>query len=195
MNKRNLTLPLALALALASPCATALGLGQLQVKSGLSQPLVAEIPIISASPAELERLDVRLASPDAFARVGLDLPVDLTANLQFSLGKNAAGQPVIRITTPNRFTEPFLSFLIEADWGKGRVTREYTALIDPPYIAPAVVRPMVTPNIAAAPPPPVESEPEPEQFPEPPVSAAVAPVPSVTAGSWSGAGHAPFTPC
>jgi pilus assembly protein FimV len=173
VNKRNLTLPLALALALASPCASALGLGQLQVKSGLSQPLVAEIPIISASPAELERLDVRLASPDAFARVGLDLPVDLTANLQFSLGKNAAGQPVIRITTPNRFTEPFLSFLIEADWGKGKVTREYTALIDPPYIAPAVVRPMVTPSSAAAPAPPPEAmTPEPE--PEPPV---VAPAP------------------
>jgi pilus assembly protein FimV len=27
---------------------------------------------------------------------------------------------VIRITTPSRFTEPFLSFLIEADWGKGQ---------------------------------------------------------------------------
>src|SRR6185436_947303 len=154
VTNRNLTLSLALALALGSTSAHALGLGQLQVKSGLSQPLVAEIPIISATPAELERLDVRLASPDAFARVGLELPVDLTANLQFSLGKNAAGQPVIRITTPSRFTEPFLSFLIEADWGKGKVTREYTALIDPPYIAPAVVKPLVTPNIAAAPPAP-----------------------------------------
>ena len=91
MNNRRLTLSLALALALASPAAGALGLGQLQVKSGLSQPLVAEIPIISASPGELDKLDVRLASPDAFARVGLDLPADLTANLQFSLGKNAAG--------------------------------------------------------------------------------------------------------
>jgi pilus assembly protein FimV len=74
VSKRNLTLSLALALALASPSANALGLGQLQVKSGLSQPLVAEIPIISATPAELERLDVRLASPDAFARVASTLP-------------------------------------------------------------------------------------------------------------------------
>ena len=167
MNNRHLTLSLALALALGSPAANALGLGQLQVKSGLSQPLVAEIPIISATPAELEQLDVRLASPDAFARVGLDLPVELSQNLQFSLGKNAAGQPVVRITTPGRFTEPFLSFLIEADWGKGKVTREYTALIDPPYIAPAVVRPLVTPNIAAAPAP----------APEPPVAAVVEPAP------------------
>jgi pilus assembly protein FimV len=171
VNNRHLTLSLALALALGSPAANALGLGQLQVKSGLSQPLVAEIPIISATPSELEQLDVRLASPDAFARVGLTLPVELTANLQFSLGKNSAGQPVIRITTPQRFTEPFLSFLIEADWGKGKVTREYTALIDPPYIAPAVVKPLLTPTIASAPPPP---EPRPEP---PPVAATVEPTP------------------
>ena len=172
VTNRHLTLSLALALALGSSGAHALGLGQLQVKSGLSQPLVAEIPIISATPAELEQLDVRLASPDAFARVGLELPVELTANLQFSLGKNSQGQPVIRITTPQRFTEPFLSFLIEADWGKGRVTREYTALIDPPYISPAVVRPLVTPSIAAAPPPAPRPEPAPA-----PVAATVEPEP------------------
>ncbi|MFT3805594.1 FimV/HubP family polar landmark protein [Arenimonas sp.] len=151
MNTRHLLLPLALSLALAAPTAQALGLGQLQVKSGLNQPLVAEIPIISATPTEMDQLTVRLASPDAFARVGLDLPRELTANLQFSVGRNARGQPVVRISTTNKFTEPFLSFLIEADWGKGTVTREYTALIDPPYIAPAVIRPLETATVAAVP--------------------------------------------
>jgi pilus assembly protein FimV len=141
----------ALALALASPGAFAMGLGQLQVKSGLNQPLVAEIPIISATQEELEQLDVRLASPDAFARVGLDPPGELTANLQFSVGKNASGKPVIRVTTSTRFNEPLLNFLVEAQWGKGVVTREYAALIDPPYIAPAVVRPMQAPAPMVAP--------------------------------------------
>ena len=60
MNHRPLALTSALALALASPGAFAMGLGQLQVKSGLNQPLVAEIPIISATQEELEQLDVRL---------------------------------------------------------------------------------------------------------------------------------------
>jgi len=137
VKHRQLNLSAALALALASPGAFAMGLGQLQVKSGLNQPLVAEIPIISATAEELEQLDVRLASPEAFARVGLEQPGELTANLEFSVGKNTRGQPVIRVTTPRRFNEPLLSFLIEAQWGKGVVTREYSALIDPPYIAPA----------------------------------------------------------
>ena len=179
MDNRYLSLPFAVALGLASPCALALGLGQLQVKSGLNQPLVAEIPIISATPSELEKLDVRLASPDAFARVGLEQPGELTANLQFSIGKNARGQPVILVTTPGRFSEPLLSFLIEAEWGKGRVTREYTALIDPPYIAAAVIQPMLAPPVAAAPAampaaqpiaPPMASQ------PPPPTPAETAPI-------------------
>ena len=173
MNIRHSVLGTALALALVAPSAYALGLGQLQVKSGLNQPLVAEIPIISASPGELEALDVRLASPEAFARVGLDRPLELTANLQFSVGKNSRGQPVVRVTTTNKFTEPFLSFLLEADWGKGAVTREYTALIDPPYIAPAVVKPMAAPSVAAMPtpapapiaPPPSAPPPDAETIP------------------------------
>ena len=163
----------ALGLALVAPAAHAMGLGPLQVKSGLNQPLVAEIPILSATSAELEALDVRLASPDAFARVGLERPLELTANLQFSVGTNAKGQPVIRVTTPGRFQEPFLSFLIEANWGKGTVTREYTALIDPPYIAPAVIRPLTTPSVAVEPPPvyvppaPPVATPAPQPQPEP----------------------------
>ena len=173
MNIRLSTLSAALALALVTPAAMALGLGQMQVKSGLNQPLVAEIPIISASPGELNELDVRLAAPEAFAAVGLDRPSGLSANLQFSIGKNAGGQPVVRITTASRFNDPVLSFLIEANWGKGAVTREYTALIDPPYIAPAVVRPMSAPAMVAEQMPAAPAVPTPE--PTAPVTEAAAP--------------------
>jgi pilus assembly protein FimV len=178
VNTRYLVLPLSLSIALAAPNAFALGLGQLKVKSGLNQPLVAEIPILSATPAELDQLDVRLASPDAFTRVGLERPGQLTANLQFSVGKNERGQPVIRVSTPGKFQEPLLSFLVEASWGKGVVTREYTALIDPPYIAAAVIHPMTTPNVVVA--PPVSAPPPAPAYvtpPEPTLAAAPASLP------------------
>ena len=151
VNIRHLQLPLALALALGASSAHALGLGAIEVKSGLNQPLVAEIPILSAGPGELEELEVRLASPEAFARVGLERPVGLTANLQMEVARNAAGQPVIRVTTPNRFTEPFLTFLVEATGGRGCVVGEFRARVHPPYLAPAVIRPMETPVVSAAP--------------------------------------------
>src|SRR5690606_28562204 len=93
----------------------------------------------------------------------------LTANLQMEVGRNAQGQPVIRVTTSNRFNEPFLTFLIEANWGRGSVVREYSALVDPPHIAAAVIRPLETPAVAAA---PVVSEPSPmlPQAPAEPVA-------------------------
>jgi pilus assembly protein FimV len=186
VNKRNLTLSVAVALAFSGSPAFALGLGQLQVKSGLNQPLVAEIPIIASAPGEIDNLEVKLASPEAFERVGLVRPSHSTANLSFSVGKNARGQPVVLVTSSGKFSEPFLSFLVEADWGKGTVTKEYTALIDPPYIAKAVIRPLEAPTVAVAPlqtPPPeplpmestIKLSPEPATV-EAPVAAAVTPV-------------------
>lgn len=197
MTIRHLKLPLALAFALTASQAHALGLGQLQVKSGLGQPLVAEIPVLSATQAELDNFNVRLASPEAFARVGLDLPLSLSANLQMTLVKDARGLPVIRVTTPGRFNEPYLSFLVEADWGRGSLVREFTALVDPPFIAPAVIRPLQAPtvSVAVAPPaamrpinvPPAQNPativqrepvaPDPVATPEPPPAVTSAPPP------------------
>ncbi len=186
MNVRYLKLSLAMGLALGSSQVMALGLGQLQVKSGLNQPLVAEIPIFAAMPGELDNLDIRLASPEAFERVGLARPNYLTANLSFSVGKNARGQNVVLVTSAGKFAEPFLSFLIEANWGRGSITKEYTALIDPPYIAKAIVRPMEAPTVAVAPVqytpppeptlPPIVLRPEPVTPPAPVVAEKSAPL-------------------
>ncbi len=170
-------LPLAMALAFVANDAQALGLGALEVKSQLNQPLVAEIPLIGVGPGELDELSVRLASPEAFDRVGLPRPAGVTANLQFSVGRNARGEPVVRVTTSNRVDDPFVAFLLEADWGKGSVVREFTALVDPPHIAAATVTPMTAPTVAAAPLPPAPA-PEPAadmpplSVPSPPVAEA-----------------------
>ena len=70
--KRPLQLSLAIALALGATNAFALGLGAIQVQSGLNQPLLAEIPIIQSSPGEAEGLIVQLASTEDFERVGMN---------------------------------------------------------------------------------------------------------------------------
>ena len=176
MNMR-LRLPIALALALGSSHASALGLGQIEVKSALNQPLVAEIPVLVSSPGEADDLRVKLAPPDAFTRVGLDRPTLQAANLSFEVRTDERGRKVIRITTPSEVTDPFLSFLLEADWGKGRMLREYTVLLDPPSMvpigaAPARTRPVSEPAPAPAEalletPPPLTAEPVAEPQPEP----------------------------
>lgn len=188
MNMR-LRLPMALALALGTSHAHALGLGQIEVKSTLNQPLVAEIPVIISSPGEADALAVRLASPDAFARVGLDRPALQAANLQFDVQSDARGRKVIRVTTPTNVSDPFLSFLLEVDWGKGRMLREYTVLLDPPSMAPitasapAVATAVPEPGVARAEPlleaPPAMpvSTPTPEPAPAPQPVAAPPPQP------------------
>jgi len=208
--QKNHRLSLALALALGSSQALALGLGGIRVSSGLNEPLVAEIPIISSVPAEIDDLKVSLASSEAFDRVGIDRAALLPANLVFTVAKNASGQPVVRVTTANRLGEPILNFLLEVQWGRGRMLREYTVLLDPPNVAPARIAPAVTapvaetapaaerpmqaparvPTPAAVPPPPMPAPaaastpaptPAPASTPAPAQSAAPAPTSVATA--------------
>ncbi len=138
-------------LLLAAGNVLALGLGQIEVKSRINQPLLAEIPIISTTPGELEALQVRLASPETFRRVGLSPPQGAAANLQFSLGNDARGRPVIRVTTTEPVNQAVLNFLIEVDWGQGRLVREYSALIDAPRTASAPLQPAITAPVVATP--------------------------------------------
>ena len=111
----------------------ALGLGEIEVKSFLNQPLNAEIEVLSARPGEIDDLLVSLASREAFTRAGLSRPRSLS-DLKFAVIKNESGdEAIIRVTTRAGVKEPFLNFLIEADWSKGRLLREYTILLDPPF--------------------------------------------------------------
>jgi pilus assembly protein FimV len=189
---RRLNAALAAALLLTAGHSWALGLGRIEVKSRRNEPLLAEIPIISTTPGELAALQARLASPETFRRVGLNPPAGIAADLQFSLGRDDKGRPVIRVTTLRPVEQPVVNFLIEVDWGNGRLVREYSALIDVPNTAEAVAAaPMQLPQpaednrvqrpVAAA-----EAAPAPVVAPEPtpapasvPDAAPAAPPPAI----------------
>jgi pilus assembly protein FimV len=114
----------------------ALGLGDIRLSSALNEPLRAEIQLLSATPEELSNLKVELAPAATFERYGIDRPFYLT-RLQFRVqeaGPN--GTSVVRITSSEPLTEPFVTFLVEATWSSGRLLREYTVLLDPPTFAP-----------------------------------------------------------
>lgn len=171
------------ALLLASGTASALGLGEVRVLSRPGQPLLAEIPIISSDPAELEELRVGLASPEVFERVGLSRVQGLVQELDFAVAVSSDGSPVIRVTSHTPVESSAVNFLVEVDWGQGRLVREYSVLVGAPGV------------LAAAPPPPVQApraapsdaivrspepstpapEPEPRPVPaQPPVARAAA---------------------
>jgi pilus assembly protein FimV len=160
--------------ALMSPAVTlALGLGEIRSNSALNQPFEAEIELVAATAEDLAALRASLASADTFSRYGLDRPAYLS-NFDFQVAKDANGRDVIRVTSAGPVTEPFVTLLVEANWPRGRLLREYTVLLDPPVYAGAtaaprapvaapraeVPRPTRTPEpagvepFAAAPPPP-----------------------------------------
>lgn len=179
-----------LALALFSSAAMALGLGEIRVKSQPGQPLLAEIPVISNEPGELEQLNARLASPVTFERVGLPRPQGLINELDFAVALDDAGRPVIRVTSRVPVDVAAVNFLIEVDWGQGRLVREYSALVSTPSTLAAAGQPPIDAPVAApsdlivrTPEPPVTELPPEPTVPEAPPPAAAAPAAPQTAGA------------
>ncbi len=120
--------------------AAALGLGEIELHSALNEPLDAEIELLSVGREQLEDIKVALAKSADFARAGLDRPFWFS-KLRFAIQKDPDGKARIKITTRQPVREPFLNFLLEVNWPKGKLLREYTVLLDPPvYSAVASAR-------------------------------------------------------
>ncbi|MEJ2795142.1 FimV/HubP family polar landmark protein [Iodobacter sp. LRB] len=113
------------------PSAGAVGLGRLNVLSGLGQPFRAEIDLVSVQPGESESLLVRLASPEAFAQAQVAYP-PASLGLRLVIEKRANGQQYVLISSAQSVSEPFLDLLVDLNWSGGKIQRDYTALIDPP---------------------------------------------------------------
>ena len=119
--------------------ASALGLGKVQLNSALNQPFDARIELLSTSASELESLHVGLADTEAFRRAKMDRPFVLS-KLKFAVIENENGTDYIQISSRDVIREPYLNFLLEANWSTGRMYREYTVLLDPPLYDPNVNR-------------------------------------------------------
>ncbi len=116
--------------------AYALGLGNIDLKSALNQPLNAHIEVVGATPRELSELNVVLAPVEAYNRVGLER-VHFHTKLKFEIVSGKDGKGYIKVSSREPVREPFLDFLIQANWSNGQVVREYTVLVDPPVLMPA----------------------------------------------------------
>lgn len=128
----------------------AVTLGQVQMKSGLGQPLSARIPVYDADDADVQSLTVQLASEDAFRRIGIDR--NLYADLQVRLQIDDSGRPYVELTTSRPFHEPVFNILIDASWRNGgRQIKEMTALVDPPFISKTAVQTIDAPTVALTP--------------------------------------------
>ena len=156
---------------LAAPqAAFALGLGDIRLNSALNQQLSAEIELVAGAADELVTVRAQLAPRELFDRYGLDRPSYLDTVI-FRVVNVRDGRSVLLVRSAVPIGEPFVTFLVELNWPREKLLREYTVLLDPPVFAPteparaaAVAAPRVVsqPAVARAPAPvpePVSAEP------------------------------------
>lgn len=124
--------------------AFALGLGDITIHSALNQKLNAEIELLETRGMSESEIVAQLASTEDFKRVGIERFFFLTA-LQFHVEMRDQDHAVLRVTSAQPITEPYLNFLVQVIWPNGRLLKEYTVLLDPPTYkeqpAPAVASP------------------------------------------------------
>lgn len=141
MGHRSLAMLFGAASLLASQMASALGLGEVNLKSSLNQPLDAEIKLLQIRDLTKQEILIGLASRDDFERIGVDRPYFLS-DLSFEVDINNASGPIVRVKSTKPVREPFLNFIIQAQWPSGKVLREYTVLLDLPVFADAPAQPV-----------------------------------------------------
>lgn len=184
LKKIALATAFALTGAFVAPGAHAAGLGQLNVLSGLGQPLRAEIDLTSVTRQEASSLAAKMAGPEAYRQAGVEMSPALLG-VRVTVNRRPSGAYFLSLTTVQPVNEPFVDALIELNWASGRLVREYTFLLDPadlkvnPPVAVAPPAP-VTPPVAVA--PPVAMTP-PAAEPAPAAAAAEAPKPAEPAPS------------
>jgi len=168
------------ALLLAPQAAFALGLGDIRLNSALNEPLSAEIELVAPTNEELNSLSAQLASRELFQRYGLDRAGYLDS-VEFTVGRGRDGRNVLLVSSDAPISEPFVTFLVEVNWPRGRLLREYTVLLDPPVFAPQ----------EAVPPAPVAAPRASRPAPAPVVQPAPAPAAPQPAAAPSAAAAAP----
>lgn len=133
-----------LAACLATPAQTwALGLDELDVTSALNERFVGTIELLDAQGLQTSEIVVSMASREDFERVGVERFFYLT-NLKFSV-EMVNGSALVKVSSTQPIAEPYLNFIVEVLWPRGRLLKEYTVLLDPPTFsqapAPAVQAP------------------------------------------------------
>lgn len=112
-----------------STLASALGMGDITLHSALNQPLNAEIELVETAGLSADDIVARLASPEEFARAGVDR-VFFFNDFRFTpIIRGNRG--VIRVVSSKPVTEPYLQFLVQVIRPGGDMLHEYTLLLDP----------------------------------------------------------------
>ena len=133
---------LGLLLALVSIPAWSLGLGEAEVQSYLGQPLRLKVNLITRPDEDVSQVVARLASAEDFALIGASREA-ISVPLRFSI-QEQGGRYHVMVTSNLAVNDPIIRLVLEVEWERGRLLREYTLFLDPPTVSDAAPAPAVT---------------------------------------------------
>ena len=140
---RKLTKTLAVLSLLTPSSGYTLGIGDIKLHSSLNQNLNAEISLVVSAAEKASDIKVNLAPPDKFDEAGVPW-TSLLSKIKFETIVGANGSVIIKLSSREAVTEPFLDFLLEVSWPKGSLYREFTVLLDPPTAYKQATIPVLT---------------------------------------------------
>lgn len=113
-----------------SQVAWSLGLGEAKVESFLGQPLEVKIELITGPTDDLTSLTAKLASAADYELIGASRD-DVSVPLWFSV-EDLDGNAYIAVSSRLDINNPVVRLILEVNWSRGRMLREYTLFLDPP---------------------------------------------------------------
>jgi len=114
-NVSNLTKALAVVSLLAPVSAQPLGIGEIELHSALNQKLNAEIRLSVAPGENPADVSVKLAPPEKFDQAGVVWNYFLS-KIKLEPVVQANGSIIVKVSSREALTEPFLDFLLEVTW-------------------------------------------------------------------------------
>jgi len=124
-------LSLTLLLVLVPVLAFGAGLGRINVKSALGEPLNADIELLEMPAKEAATLVARVGNNDEYLTAGLQDAI-VPPGVRVTSVTRPDGTHVLHVSTPRAVNEPFLELLIKVDSDNLHLVRQYTVLLDPP---------------------------------------------------------------
>lgn len=109
--------------------AQALGLGPLEVRSSLGEPLRAVAPLYTDGQESVEAVEAGLADRQTYRDFGLTPPA-LSVRLRLQVVSDP--HPHIRITSPEPVRTPMFGLLVRLNEQGTAMLKEYTLALDPP---------------------------------------------------------------
>lgn len=113
--------------------ASAAGIGKINVKSALGEPLKAEVEVFVSDSNELDLAVARLGSMQDYTDAGIaDAYV---SGVSANIIKKSNGRYAIELVGNQAVNEPYLELLVKLDTKTSNLMRQYTVLLDPPMSA------------------------------------------------------------